>query len=92
MNENGNQKTLINPVTARPDKLEGGEIMAVIVTCHVKRGLGDRLTYQLYRCPFPPGDSIHEGVPQGMRIDNEGIVAGQLFPVVRYANAIPDTW
>ena len=82
-------RTLVNPVAVRPNELKGGDIMAVIVTCHVIDWKG-HLRYQLYRCPFPPGDSMHNGIPQGSRISDEEAVATQLFPVVGAARTIPD--
>jgi len=82
-------KTLVNPLTVRPHELREGDVMVVTVTCHIMRRSGE-LAYRLYRCPFPPGDSVDEGVPQGVRILDEGIVAAELFPVVRMAGATPD--
>lgn len=82
-------KRLVNPVSVAPMDLQSGDVMAVVVTCHVCRGLGNMI-YRLYRCPYPPRDSMLEGIPQGARIGNEEAVAAQLFPVVRSAKGIPD--
>ena len=79
---------LVNPVTVRPDELKGGVVMAAVVTCHIT-GKAGCARYRLYRCPFPPGASMYEGIPQRARIADEGIVAGQLFPVVNWAGASP---
>lgn len=80
-------KRLVNPVSVHPNELQTGDVMAVIVTCHVCRGLGNMI-YRLYCCPYPA--TLDKGIPQGRRIRNEEAVATQLFPVVRSAKAIPD--
>ena len=81
-------KPLVNPLTVRPHELRGGDVMAVVVTCHVVRRESG-LYYRLYRCPFPPGGAVHDGIPQGARITCENTVASQLFPVVQVTGAMP---
>lgn len=81
-------KRLVNPVSVRPNELQGGDVMAVTVTCHIFSG-SDSLVYRLYRCQWPV-ERWRIGIPQGSRIGNEEAVATQLFPVVRYAKGIPD--
>lgn len=81
-------KRLVNPVSVRPNELQSGDVMAVIVTCHVTRW-PDGLRYRVYRCPYDDPETP-TGIPQGARIGDEEAVASQLFPVVRYAKAIPD--
>ena len=80
---------ILNPVTVIPSDLKSGDVMAVIVTCHITRS-PTGLRYRLYRCPYP--DSVHNGIPQGGRIAGEGAIASQLFPVLGYAGATPDSW
>lgn len=82
-------RTLVNPLAVRPDELKGGDVMTVVVTCHVIDWAG-HLRYRLYRCPFPAGDLMHDGIPQGSRIGDEEAVATQLFPVVQMGAVTPD--
>jgi len=85
------KQTLTNPLAVHPSELKRGDIMAGTVTCHIVEWAG-KLYYCMYRCPFPPDDSMHEGIPQGSRIACERTVAAQLFPVVRMAGIMPDRY
>jgi len=84
-------RLLINPLTVRPQELKPGDVMAVTVTLHVcHRMVDNKLTYRIYRCPYPPGESLVDGVPQGQRIQDEDEVAQALFPVVIWGGLTPD--
>lgn len=78
---------LVNPVTVGPSELAAGDVMVVVVTCHIMQ-CGDGLSYRLYRCGYPPPEI--KGIPQGSRILGEKEVAQSLFPVVGWAGAEPD--
>jgi len=82
-------RSLANPYTVRPDELKPGDVMAVVVTAHM---MGDG-SFQLYRCPYPVGESEYEGIPQGDRVlwSLERLVATALFPAVLFAEELRAT-
>ena len=73
---------IVNAYTVSPAQIKKGDVMLFTIKAVVVRpGV-----YRLYRCPYS-GD----GIPQGQRILNEGMVCQELFPSLSNV-AKPDTW
>lgn len=77
---------LVNAYSIRPSEIAPGDEMCFIVKAMVSQGPDGTLLYRLYRCPWS-GDI--NAMPQGARIDDEGIVCRALFPSLA-AVANPD--
>ena len=75
---------IVDPINVRPIDIEAGDVMLCVVKLMVFKDREGQLRYRIYRCPY-------EGeVPQGSRIGEEESVMEQLFPVVGWADGIPD--
>lgn len=84
---------VVNFYNTRPDELQSGDVLVCVVTLHVGYRLDSkgRPTYRMYRCDWPDTQEGDGGIPQGSNIDQDTKkVAEALFPVVGWANLIPE--
>ncbi len=73
--------TIKNHYTVRGDDIEVGDEFLFIVKARVGHRRDGKLTYRLYKCPWPWEDN---GTPQGSQIDMTMRVDEALFSTLSY--------
>lgn len=69
---------IVNPREIRPDEIQPGDQMLVIVKAMVSPEDDDGLLrYRIYKCPYP---WEREGIPQGSHVPEMEKVCELLFP------------
>jgi len=83
---------IVDPVSIRPLDIQNGDVMLCTVKLMVIKDGEGQLRYRVYCCPWedPMKPFRGERIPQGSRIGEEQAVMEQLFPVVGWADGIPD--